>query len=80
MVRESGICQRAEPCHWPGLKNKKTGEMTAKLGGVTTGAEIHHFEPAVNSNYFLIVLAIFYTKILEIRELLRRQSSKKQAA
>jgi hypothetical protein len=24
--------------------------MTAKLGGVTTGAEIHHFEPAVNSN------------------------------
>ena len=52
MVRKIGFCQKAEPCCWPGLKNEKNGEMTAKLGGVTTGAEIHHFEPAVNSNSF----------------------------
>lgn len=50
MVRKIGFCQKAEPCCWSGLKNEKNGEMTAKLGGVTTGAEIHHFEPAVNSN------------------------------
>lgn len=50
MVREIGFCQKAEPCCWPGLKNEKNGEMTAKLGGVTADAEIHHFEPAVNSN------------------------------
>lgn len=54
MVLEGGsedrVCQKAEPCCWPGLKNEKNGEMTAKLGGVTADAEIHLFEPAVNSN------------------------------
>ena len=51
MVREIGFCQKAEPCCWPGLKNEKNWEMTAKLGGVTADAEIHLFEPAVNSNF-----------------------------
>ena len=50
MVRKIGFCQKAEPCCWPGLKNEKNGEITAKLGGVTADAEIHHFEPAANSN------------------------------